>query len=157
MSPGRRARRPWSLATRLMIAQGLVLIAGILTAALVAQLVGPPLFHHHLVEAGQGAEAGFATRLSCNYVGMRPFTDEEVEAYVATGDPLDKAGAYAIQHPRFAPVERWEGCYTSIMGLPLGITAEMLRAAGVTVPVDALAVCERSSGECCLRGNHGGC
>jgi septum formation protein len=98
-----------------------------------------------------------ATRLSCNYVWMRAFTDEEVDAYVATGDPLDKAGAYAIQHPRFAPVDHWEGCYTGIMGLPLSLTAEMLRDAGVLVPVDALAVCEKVSGRCCLRGNHGGC
>jgi septum formation protein len=98
-----------------------------------------------------------ATRLSCSSVWMRAFTDEEVDAYVATGDPLDKAGAYAIQHPQFAPVDHWEGCYTGIMGLPLGITADMLRAVGVMTRADALAVCEESSGRCCLRGDRGGC
>jgi len=47
---------------------------------------------------------------------FRDYDDDEMAAYIATGDPLDKAGAYAIQHPEFAPVARWEGCYTSIMG-----------------------------------------
>ena len=37
-------------------------------------------------------------------VPMRDYSDEEINAYVQTGDPLDKAGAYAIQHPRFRPV-----------------------------------------------------
>ena len=50
MTRGPRRHRSWSLATRLMIAQALVLVAGILTAALVAQIVGPPLFHHHLLK-----------------------------------------------------------------------------------------------------------
>ena len=50
---------------------------------------------------------------------MRDYGDEEIGAYVQTGDPLDKAGAYAIQHPRFHPVENMEGCFASVMGLPL--------------------------------------
>jgi len=50
---------------------------------------------------------------------MRSYSDEEIEAYVQTGDPLDKAGAYAIQHPSFQPVEHIDGCFASVMGLPL--------------------------------------
>ena len=59
------------------------------------------------------------TDLSITDVPMRDYSDEEIDAYVQTGDPLDKAGAYAIQHPDFHPVENLEGCFASVMGLPL--------------------------------------
>jgi nucleoside triphosphate pyrophosphatase len=52
-------------------------------------------------------------------VPMRIYSDEEIQAYVLTGDPLDKAGAYAIQHTGFHPVKKLKGCYASVMGLPL--------------------------------------
>jgi septum formation protein len=52
-------------------------------------------------------------------VWMRNYSDGEVAAYVGTGDPLDKAAAYAIQHANFHPVARIEGCYANVMGLPL--------------------------------------
>jgi MAF protein len=52
-------------------------------------------------------------------VTMRAYTDAEVDAYVASGDPLDKAGAYAIQHAGFRPVAGLQGCYANVMGLPL--------------------------------------
>jgi MAF protein len=60
-------------------------------------------------------------------VPMRAYTDEEIEAYVQSGDPLDKAGAYAIQHPGFQPVESMSGCYASVMGLPLCHLIRLLR------------------------------
>jgi len=50
-------------------------------------------------------------------VTMRAYSDVEISAYVATQDPLDKAGAYAIQHPVFAPVARLDGCYLGVVGL----------------------------------------
>jgi len=59
------------------------------------------------------------TDLSVTDVPMREYSDEEIMAYVQTGDPLDKAGAYAIQHPDFHPVENLTGCFASVMGLPL--------------------------------------
>jgi septum formation protein len=52
-------------------------------------------------------------------VPMRDYGDAEIDGYVATGDPLDKAGAYAIQHAEFHPVVRLTGCFASVMGLPL--------------------------------------
>ena len=79
---------------------------------------------------------GATTRLSVSDVTMRSYTDDEILAYVSSGDPLDKAGAYAIQHPGFAPVARWNGCYSSIMGLPLEVVAALLTDAGVEVPVE---------------------
>ena len=52
-------------------------------------------------------------------VKMRAYSDEELDAYIASGDPFDKAGAYAIQHRGFHPVEDFRSCFASVMGLPL--------------------------------------
>ena len=52
-------------------------------------------------------------------VPMRDYSDDEIERYIQSGDPMDKAGAYAIQHPDFKPVAVLEGCYASVMGLPM--------------------------------------
>ncbi|MCA9913808.1 MAG: septum formation protein Maf [Anaerolineae bacterium] len=52
-------------------------------------------------------------------VHMRDYSDEEIEAYIATGDPFDKAGSYAIQHEGFHPVREIDGSYTNVMGLPM--------------------------------------
>lgn len=57
--------------------------------------------------------------VSTAVVTMRPYANEEIDAYIATGDPLDKAGAYAIQHPVFQPVAHLDGCYCNVMGLPV--------------------------------------
>lgn len=52
-------------------------------------------------------------------VPMRNYSDAEIAAYIKTGDPMDKAGAYAIQHTGFHPVESLSGCHASVMGLPM--------------------------------------
>lgn len=57
---------------------------------------------------------------------MRDYTEEEIDAYIATGDPLDKAGAYGIQHPQFQPTERIAGCYLNVVGLPLCTLVDLL-------------------------------
>lgn len=64
-------------------------------------------------------------------VTMRDYSDAEIDAYIASGDPLDKAGAYAIQHAGFHPVERLEGCYANVMGLPVCLLEQMLAAAAL--------------------------
>lgn len=66
-------------------------------------------------------------------VWMRPYSDEEIATYVATGDPLDKAGGYAVQHELFHPVERVEGCYLTVVGLPLCLVTKLLRKHGLTI------------------------
>lgn len=58
-------------------------------------------------------------RLTRTQVVMRAYTDAEIDAYIATGDPFDKAGGYAIQHDGFSPVARIDGCYHNVVGLPL--------------------------------------
>ncbi len=67
---------------------------------------------------------------------MRPYTDQEIETYIASGDPMDKAGAYAIQSS-FRPVEQIKGCFTGVMGFPLCDVAMLLKASGVALPIPA--------------------
>lgn len=66
---------------------------------------------------------------------MRRYSDTEIAAYVASGDPMDKAAAYAVQHRGFHPVARLQACYTNVMGLPLCATGALLEQAGVLPPV----------------------
>jgi septum formation protein len=78
-----------------------------------------------------------------------PHVDTRISA---TGDPLDKAGAYGIQDPQFAPVAAWDGCYSAVMGLPVGQAAEMLAAAGIVGQVDVVTACEgMTADKCCQR------
>ncbi|MBC8253836.1 MAG: septum formation protein Maf [Ardenticatenia bacterium] len=98
------------------------------------------------------AASGRATiRLSTTDVWMRDFADAEMEAYINSGDPLDKAGAYAIQHSGFRPVDRIEGCYTGVVGLPLECLVKGLADFEVVPPVDVPAICRKWTGhDCCM-------
>jgi predicted house-cleaning NTP pyrophosphatase (Maf/HAM1 superfamily) len=71
-------------------------------------------------------------------VRMRPYSDAEIAAYVARRDPLDKAGAYAIQDEQFHPVASYQGCYCNVVGLPLKALATLLRRAGLDITLDGL-------------------
>jgi len=73
---------------------------------------------------------------------MRAYSDAEIDAYIATGDPMDKAGAYAIQHEGFHPVEDLEGCFASVMGLPICHLVPGLRRFGLQIPDDLPQRCE---------------
>jgi septum formation protein len=66
-------------------------------------------------------------------VWFREIGRRERDAYCATGEPMDKAGAYAIQGLASVFVERLDGSYSGVMGLPLFETAELLREAGIAV------------------------
>jgi septum formation protein len=81
-------------------------------------------------------------------VRMRCYSDDEVEAYVATGEPLDKAGAYAIQGGAGVFVEGIEGCYANVVGLPLCELAALLSRFNVAVNV-AGSVCTLANGAPC--------
>jgi MAF protein len=83
------------------------------------------------------------TELGCSDVPMRNYTDEEIEAYIASGDPFDKAGAYAIQHDGFSPVENFAQCYANVMGLPLCHVVRALRKFSVTVSNDVPTLCQK--------------
>ena len=82
------------------------------------------------------------TDVACSDVPMRAYTDAEIEAYIASGDPFDKAGAYAIQHNGFSPVENFSQCYANVMGLPLCHVVRALRRLGVAVPNYVPALCQ---------------
>jgi septum formation protein len=73
-----------------------------------------------------------ATATVTSRVVMRDYADREIDAYVATGEPDDKAGAYAVQGAGAALVARVEGCYTNVVGLPLTTTARLLERFGFT-------------------------
>ena len=69
--------------------------------------------------------------LNHSRVKLRNITDDEILAYWQSGEPQDKAGAYAIQGRAAIFVERLEGSYSAVMGLPLFETAQLLQAAGI--------------------------
>jgi len=82
-------------------------------------------------------------------VKMRRYGLDEVASYVASGEPMDKAGAYAIQDPVFQPVARIDGCYANVMGLPLCAIYVLLGESGMSVPVDPAQACPRYLGIRC--------
>ena len=79
------------------------------------------------------ATAREATETVSSRVRMRPYSEAEIDAYVATGEPLDKAGAYAVQGAGAALVEALEGSWSNVVGLPLAATARLLRRFGVVL------------------------
>jgi MAF protein len=88
-------------------------------------------------------------------VWMRNYTAEEIETYISDGDPLDKAGAYAIQHADFHPVARLAHCYANVVGLPLCSVSNLLRSQGVVVAVDVPALCLAHFGYRCHKIDRG--
>jgi len=75
-------------------------------------------------------------------VNMRQYSDEEIDSYVNTGDPLDKAGAYAIQHSQFKPTIDFTGCYASVMGMPLCHLERTLRGLPGYACRDMAKICQ---------------
>lgn len=82
------------------------------------------------LRAGSEQEWGAAVMTR---VHMRAYAEHEVRRYVERGEPFDKAGGYAVQDQDFRPVERLEGCYLNVVGLPLCATARGLQTLGVKV------------------------
>ena len=84
--------------------------------------------HRVLTAVVLGTRSRRVSALSESLVTFAQMTQKQVEAYVNTGEPLGKAGAYAIQGRAAAYVSRLEGSYTGIMGLPMFETANLLRS-----------------------------
>jgi septum formation protein len=89
--------------------------------------------HTHRVLTAVAVHAGRkrVQALSDSRVRFEVMTPAQVRAYVATGEPIGKAGAYAVQGRAAAHITRIAGSYTGIMGLPLHETAQLLRSMGV--------------------------
>ena len=88
------------------------------------------------------SDGALLTDVCATQVPMRNYSDEEIRTYVASGDPLDKAGAYAIQHAGFHPVETMRGCYANVVGLPLCHLTRLLRRLKAEPPVNIPAACQ---------------
>lgn len=83
-----------------------------------------------IIEAASGKELA---RHETTRVRFRRLKEQEIKAYVATGEPLDKAGAYGIQGKGALLVERIDGCYFNVVGLPLSMVENMLYDFGISV------------------------
>ena len=84
-----------------------------------------------LVDAASGRKL---TEYLASDITLRHFSEKEMEESIASGTPMDKAGAYAVQDQVFHPAQSWEGCYTNIVGLPLCRLLEMAARLGHPFP-----------------------
>jgi MAF protein len=100
-------------------------------------------FVHTAVVVLSPAAGRIEQALCSSRVRMRAYSDDEIAAYIKTGDPLDKAGGYAIQNPEFSPVENFKGCYASVMGLPLCHLEHTLRRMGFGERKNVPFVCQK--------------
>jgi septum formation protein len=84
----------------------------------------------HRVITGIAVVTATATQSAAEVTAVRflPISDEEITAYVATGEPMDKAGAYAIQGRAARWIPRIEGCYFNVVGLPIARVSSLLKS-----------------------------
>jgi septum formation protein len=119
------------------------------TVALASEILGKPVDrpdaerilrilsgtqHRVLTAVSVAFEERREIAVSESLVTFAALDDARIAAYVQSGEPFDKAGAYGIQGRAGAFVERIEGSYSGVMGLPLYETAELLRSFGIVVP-----------------------
>jgi septum formation protein len=81
---------------------------------------------------------------------MREYSDEEIETYVASGEPLDCAGAYDIHRQGGRLIAHVEGCFSAIVGMPVVEAARLLRGVEVELERDPAVVCTQLYGRRCL-------
>jgi septum formation protein len=103
-------------------------------------LSGREHFVHTAFEVVDGRGGARFRATSTTRVRFMALRDDEIDAYVASGDPMDKAGAYGIQGRGAALVERIDGDFYTVMGFPLGAFVRSLAPLGLCLPRDAEAV-----------------
>ena len=91
------------------------------------------------------------TEVVSTEVWMDNYSDEQIARYVASGDPMDKAGAYAIQNKDFAPVVHLLGCPANVMGLPVCKVVQVLRTFGWPLDGTAVSTCRPTDNFCAIR------
>lgn len=84
-------------------------------------------------------------------VTMRRYTQGEIEEYIASGDPMDKAGAYGVQNKSFRPAAHVDGCYLNVVGLPLCSLVEMLQGLGIKAKLKSSSLLPMECHNCPLR------
>jgi len=106
-------------------------------AAAAAEMLRALSGHTHRVLTAVAVSAGRESplRMSVSRVRFAALPDRTIRAYVATGEPSGKAGAYAVQGRIAAWIEHLEGSYSGVMGLPLFETRQLLALARVALPV----------------------
>jgi septum formation protein len=137
---------------RIVIRRGLQrkpVLAADTTVALAGEILGKPTDranaerilkllsgtqHRVLTAVSLAFEGRYEMTVSESLVTFATLDEARIAAYVQSGEPFDKAGSYAIQGRAGAFVERIEGSYSGVMGLPLYETAELLRKFGIVVP-----------------------
>jgi septum formation protein len=113
------------------------------------RLRGRPHSVYTAVTLLEKTTARVLTDVAETQVIMRAYTDDELAAYIASGDPMDKAGAYAIQHPGFHPAFEVLGCYANVMGLPLCHLTRCLRDWEAEPQQNVPDVCQSYTGHRC--------
>ena len=107
----------------------------------------------HMVYSGvtlwHPASRRMVSQLGESSVWMRDYGDDEIATYVESRDPMDKAGAYAIQHAVFDPVSHLEGCWLNVVGLPLCHLGRALARFGVCLPANVPGTCQAFSQHDC--------
>ena len=86
------------------------------------------------IALGRAVPPRLTTAVSSTRVTLRPLSDAEIRWYVDTGEPLDKAGAYGAQGKGGLLVERYEGSFSNVVGLPLEKLYELWRSCGLPLP-----------------------
>jgi len=86
------------------------------------------------VAGSHGTSASLEVQVVTTSVHMGAWTDEQIAAYVASGEPMDKAGSYAIQEVGDRFVRSIDGPFDNVVGLPMAVTRQMLADAGIALP-----------------------
>lgn len=125
----------WVIAADTTVLLGDQLLEKPVDAADAARMLATIAGQTHIVYTGvtlENAERDYReTRVAESEVRMLPLSPQEIEWYVRTGEPLDKAGAYAVQGIGAMFIESIHGSYTNVVGLPLATLFQMLRRAGI--------------------------
>jgi septum formation protein len=135
-----RAREGIVIAADTIVVLGEAILGKPADARNAGQMLAALSGHEHRVITAlvvMNASSGRTTvRTSITKVWFKDLSDREITDYIATGEPLDKAGAYGIQGKGALLVERIEGCFSNVVGLPLSLLLEMLREFGISLPVN---------------------
>ena len=149
---------PWSYVRRLALekaltvakrhGEGVIVLGSDTTVVLDDEIIGKPVDaedawriltalkgRYHQVYTGVAAVNNTTTTVTSRVirtdVPMKAYSNEELSAYIASGDPMDKAGAYGIQNSDFVAKRELTGCYASVMGFPICAVHSFLQAAGI--------------------------
>lgn len=107
---------------------------------------------HHVytgIAAVNNASGTIVSRVIRTDVPMRHYSDDEMNAYIESGDPMDKAGAYGIQNSDFVAKSELDGCFASVMGFPICAVTSMIKATGLNVEHGIQERCQQLIGYDC--------